>query len=65
MSKKTLRILWFFVLPVVALMGCFLVGDTYIFGLHWDSPVIGWIMIIISAIAFFGLIAYYSSRKKV
>jgi hypothetical protein len=64
MSKKTARILWFFVLPVVALMGCFFVGDTYIFGFHWNSPVLGWIMIAISAIAFFGVIAYYKAHDK-
>jgi hypothetical protein len=64
MSKKTARILWFFVLPLVALFGAFHVSDTYLGNVHFGSPVLGWICIVVSAVAFFGVIAYYKSTEK-
>lgn len=63
MSKKTARILWFFVLPVVAFFGA-IQFDNYMFGVHWNNPLLGWILIIISAVAFFGVIAWYSANKR-
>lgn len=61
-NKKTLRILYFFVVPVLALFGGFHVSDTYLGTVHFGNAVLGYIVLFIAAACFLTPIIMYMSR---